>query len=325
MTSAPMARAIAVARVARRVSPPNPWVGAVIVDQSGQIVATGSTQEPGKAHAEIVALGEAGERARGATLYVTLEPCCHQGRTGPCTDAIINAGISRVVVAVLDPDPLVAEKGVAALTEAGIAVEIGDGENDVREQLAPYFWHRQTGRPYVILKMGATLDGRTAMADGTSQWITSAEARRDAHELRADSDAIVVGAGTVRADDPELTARDASPRRDPRRVVLGHAPASARIQPCLEFSGSLDHLLDQLGADGVVQILVEGGAQVAGSFLHAGLVNRVVAYLAPAVAGSDGGRGMFDQLRTPTMEALRRGRFTEVRLVGSDIRVDVEL
>ena len=325
MTSAPMAQAIAVARTARRASPPNPWVGAVIVDAAGHVIATGATQEPGQAHAEIVALNDAGERARGATLYVTLEPCCHQGRTGPCASAIIAAGISRVVVAVADPDPLVAGKGIAALTAAGISVDVGDGEVEVREQLAPYLWHRQTGRPYVVLKMGATLDGRTAMADGTSQWITSADARRDAHELRADSDAIVVGAGTVRADDPELTARDASPRRDPRRVVLGRAPDGARIHPCLEFSGSLDDLLDQLGAEGVLQLMVEGGAHVAGSFIQAGLVNRLVAYLAPAVAGSDGGRGMFDQLRTPTMEALRRGRFGEVRLVGSDIRVDVEL
>jgi diaminohydroxyphosphoribosylaminopyrimidine deaminase/5-amino-6-(5-phosphoribosylamino)uracil reductase len=163
------------------------------------------------------------------------------------------------------------------------------------------------------------------MADGTSQWITSTEARHDAHELRADSDAIVVGAATVRSDDPELTARHASPRRDPRRVVLGHAPQGARVHPCREFSGPLDDLLDLLGAEGVLQLMVEGGARVAGSFLEAGLVNRVVAYVAPAVAGSDGGRGMFDQLRTPTMEALRRGRFTGVRLVGSDIRVDVEL
>ena len=325
MTSAPMAQAIAVARTARRASPPNPWVGAVIVGAAGDVIATGATQEPGQAHAEIVALHAAGERARGTTLYVTLEPCCHQGRTGPCASAIIAAGISRVVVAIADPDPLVAGKGIAALTAAGISVDVGDGEDEVREQLAPYLWHRQTGRPYVVLKMGATLDGRTAMANGTSQWITSADARRDAHELRADSDAIVVGAGTVRADDPELTARDASPRRDPRRVVLGRAPDGARIHPCLEFSGSLDDLLDQLGAEGVLQLMVEGGAHVAGSFIQAGLVNRLVAYLAPAVAGSDGGRGMFDQLRTPTMEALRRGRFGEVRLVGSDIRVDVEL
>ena len=325
MTSAPMAQAIAVAQRARRLSPPNPWVGAVVVDPSGEVISSGFTQEPGGAHAEIQALAGAGERAQGSTLYVTLEPCCHQGRTGPCTSVIIDAGVARVVVGVRDPDSQVAGKGIDTLVAAGIAVDVGDGDEDIREQLAPYLWHRQHGRPFVILKMGATLDGRTAMADGSSQWITSADARRDVHELRADSDAIVVGAGTVRADNPELTARDASPRRDPRRVVLGTAPDGARIHPCDEFSGPLGDLLDQLGADGVLQLMVEGGAHVASDFLEAGLVNRVVAYVAPAVAGSEGGRGMFDGLRTPTMDALRRGRFTEVRRVGSDVRLELEL
>ena len=213
-----MQRCIQLALLGAGMVAPNPMVGAVLV-YNDRIIGEGYHRQYGAAHAEVNCIQSVAVADQvlipKSTIYVSLEPCCHQGRTGPCTDAIINAGISRVVVAVLDPDPLVAEKGVAALTEAGIAVEIGDGEIDVREQLAPYFWHRHTGRPYVILKMGATLDGRTAMADGTSQWITSAEARRDAHELRADSDAIVVGAGTVRADDPELPARDASPRRDP--------------------------------------------------------------------------------------------------------------
>jgi diaminohydroxyphosphoribosylaminopyrimidine deaminase/5-amino-6-(5-phosphoribosylamino)uracil reductase len=238
---------------------------------------------------------------------------------------LIDAGVACVVVAVRDPDEKVSGRGIDRLREAGIEVHVGDGADEVTQQLAPYLHHRRTGLPYVVLKMGATLDGRTAMADGTSQWITSAEARRDAHELRADSDVIVVGAGTVRSDDPELTARDARERRDPTRIVLGRAPAGAKIHPCREFSGELPELLRDLGREGVVQVMVEGGATVAGNFLDAGLVNRVVTYLAPAVAGSDGGRGMFDRLRTPTMEALRRGRFSEVRLLGSDIRVDLEL
>src|SRR3954469_11274836 len=203
-----MDRAIAAAAMARRISSPNPWVGAAIGVANG--VIGGSTQLPGGPHAEIMALRDAGEQARGATLYSTLEPCNHTGRTGPCTEAIIVAGVSRVVVGIEDPDPLVAGTGIARLRAAGVEVTVGVRADEVRRQLAPYIKHRTTGRPYVVLKLAATLDGRTAAPDGTSQWITGTVARTGAHELRAESDAILVGAGTVRADDPSLTVRHTS-------------------------------------------------------------------------------------------------------------------
>src|SRR5579872_4105066 len=198
-----MLMAVGEAQRARLHAPPNPWVGALVVDDAGVVVAQGHTQAPGDAHAEVVALRRAGDLARGSTIVVTLEPCAHVGRTGPCAQAIFDAGVRRVVIGTEDPDPRVAGRGVALLRASGIEVE----EALVRDQLAPYLWHRTTGRPYVVAKVAATLDGAVAMADGTSKWITSEPARRDAHRLRAESQAIVVGAGTVRADDPALTAR----------------------------------------------------------------------------------------------------------------------
>ena len=192
---------------------------------------------------------------------MTLEPCSHHGRTGPCADALIAAGVARVVVAVADPDPQVAGAGLARLEAAGVAVEVGCRADEVADQLAPYLHHRRTGRPLVVLKLAATLDGRTAAADGTSQWITGVEARTDAHRLRAESQAVVVGAGTVAADDPTLTTRLVD-GPDPTRVVLGRAPAGAAVHPCTEWTrddGDLGALLDRLGADGVLQVLVEGG------------------------------------------------------------------
>ena len=224
---------------ARYHAPPNPWVGALVVGEHGVVIAEGHTQVPGEAHAEIVDLRRAGERALGATLVVTLEPCCHVGRTGPCTDAIIKAGISRVVVGTIDPDPRVSGQGIALLRASGIDVEVGIEEDVVRAQLAPYLWHRVTGRPYVVAKIASTLDGVVAMADGTSKWITGEPARLDAHVVRAQSQAIIVGAGTVRSDDPRLTARLDDIILEPLRVVLGHAPENARVRPCLERTGDL--------------------------------------------------------------------------------------
>jgi diaminohydroxyphosphoribosylaminopyrimidine deaminase/5-amino-6-(5-phosphoribosylamino)uracil reductase len=239
-----MQAAVDAAATVRATAHPNPWVGCAIVDADG-LVAVGATRPPGEAHAEVVALEAAGERARGATAYVTLEPCSHHGRTGPCADALVEAGVARVVVAVADPDPRVAGEGVARLREAGIAVEVGCAAATVEAQLQAYLHQRRTGRPYVVLKLAATLDGRTAARDGTSRWITGAEARADVHRLRAESDGIVVGAGTVRADDPELTARDAD-GPDPERVVLGRIPADARVHPCTTWEGGLEDLLDEL-------------------------------------------------------------------------------
>jgi diaminohydroxyphosphoribosylaminopyrimidine deaminase/5-amino-6-(5-phosphoribosylamino)uracil reductase len=263
----------------------------------------------------------AGPSAAGATVYVTLEPCAHHGRTPPCADALIDAGVARVVVGTEDPDPQVSGRGIERLRHAGIDVETGVLRPEVEASLAPYLYHRRTGRPWVVLKLAATLDGRIAAPDGSSQWITGPEARADAHALRAESDAVLVGAGTVRRDDPALTVRDAD-GRDPLRVVLGRADASARIQPALAHDGPLSELLDDLGARGVIQLLVEGGSKVAGSILQVG-VNQFVFYFAPALMGGDDGIPMFSGPGAPTMADIRRGRITGVRQLGPDVRIDV--
>jgi diaminohydroxyphosphoribosylaminopyrimidine deaminase/5-amino-6-(5-phosphoribosylamino)uracil reductase len=319
-----MARAVALGERARLEAPPNPWVGALVV-LDGQVVGEGATQRPGQSHAEVVALANAGEAARGATLVVTLEPCDHVGRTGACTQAILDAGISRVVVGVIDPDPLVAGRGIERLRAAGLEVQVGVGATLVNEQLVAYLWQRRTGRPFVVAKVAATLDGVVAMADGTSQWITGDAAREDAHELRARSQAIVVGAATVRSDDPRLTARVGARVLEPLRVVLGRAPQNARVRPCLEYEGDLLELLEDLAARGVIQVLIEGGPTTTSAFVEAGLVNRFAWYVAPAWAGSADSRGALATLRTPTIGALRRGRVVAVTQIGEDVRIDVEV
>lgn len=316
-----MAQAVELAATVRVTTSPNPWVGAVIEAPDGRIF-TGATRPPGGAHAEVVALEAAGDAAQGATLWVTLEPCSHTGRTGPCADAVIAAGVARVVVALADPDPRVAGSGIARLRAAGVDVEVGEGAEAVRAQLAPYIKHRTTGRPWVVLKLGATLDGRTAAPDGTSQWITGGSARADGHRLRAESDAVVVGAGTVRTDDPALTVRHVD-GKDPLRVVLGDAPAGARVLPALQFRGELGDLLDDLGARGVLQVLVEGGAGVAGSFHRAELVDHYVLYLAPAIFGGNDARPVFAGPAVSTIADVWRGAITAVRPVGGDLRIDV--
>jgi diaminohydroxyphosphoribosylaminopyrimidine deaminase / 5-amino-6-(5-phosphoribosylamino)uracil reductase len=317
-----MRAAIAAAATVRTSTAPNPWVGAVVVAADGTIVATGATQPPGGLHAERVALGAAGETASGATLVTTLEPCSHHGRTPPCVEAIVAAGIRRVVVGIEDPDPLVAGSGIAALRGSGLDVAVGVEADAVADQLAPYLTHRRTGRPYVVLKLAATLDGRTAAPDGTSQWITGAAARADAHRLRAESGAVLVGAGTVRADDPALTVRHVD-GPDPLRVVLGRAPEGAKVHPCLERSGDLGAVLDELGGRGVLQLLVEGGATVAHEFHAAGLVDRYVVYLAPALFGGEDAAGLFRGPAAPTIADLPRGRFASVCALGDDIRLDL--
>lgn len=316
-----MRTAVRAAGEVRATAHPNPWVGCVIV-ADGEVVATGATRPPGEAHAEIVALQAAGVRARGATAYVTLEPCSHTGRTGPCADALVAAGVRRVVVAVLDPDARVAGRGVALLRDAGVRVDVGCAADLVEAQLAPYLHQRRTGRPYVVLKLAASIDGRTAAPDRTSRWITGAEARADAHRLRAESDSIVVGAGTVRADDPSLTARDAH-GPDPERVVLGTIPEGARVRPCTEWNGSLESLLDDLGRRGHVQTLVEGGATVAGDLHRAGLVDRYVVYLAPALLGGDDSPGLFGGPGAATIADAWRGRIESVTRLGDDVRIEL--
>ena len=320
----------AAAKVRRRVAP-RPWVGAVVVpaDQPEHPGFEGVTDGRTGPHAEVVALAAAGDAAKGSTLYVTLEPCSHHGLTPPCADAVINAGVSRVVVALADPDPQVAGQGIDRLRAAGIDVEVGCRADDVARQLAPYLHHRSTGRPFVVLKLASTLDGRTAAPDGTSQWITGDAARTDAHRLRADSDAILVGAGTVRADNPALTVRLTESERstddtEPLRVVLGAAPADAALQPCLEVSGELGVILDDLGARGVLQLMVEGGATVAKAFHEAGLVDRYVLYMAPAIFGGDDALSLFSGKGAPTLGDLWRGRIVDVARVGDDLRLEIE-
>ena len=316
-----MRRALAVAASARVIAHPNPWVGAVITP--GDHV--GATSAPGGPHAEAAALAQARGAARGGTLYTTLEPCtAFPGkRTPSCAEAIVDAGIARVVIGIEDPDPRVSGHGIAALRGAGLEVEVGVAANEVRAQLAPYVTHRTTGRPYVLLKLAASLDGRTAAPDGSSRWITGDAARTDAHRLRAESDAVLVGAGTVRADDPSLTVRHVD-GPDPRRVVLGRAPEGAKVHPCDEVDGDLGSILDRLGAEGVVQVLVEGGAAVAAQFHRANLVDRYVVYLAPVLFGGDDARGLFAGEGAPTIDDVWRGRIVETTLLGDDLKVVVE-
>ncbi len=316
-----MRRAVQLAAAVRGSTSPNPWVGAVVVTPAGASYE-GATQPPGGPHAEVVALTAAGAEARGATLSSTLEPCPHHGRTPPCTDAIIDAGVARVVVGVVDPDADVSGAGLSRLESGGVEVRVGVGEEAVRRQLAPYLKHRATGRPWVVLKLAASIDGRTAAPDGSSQWITGVEARRDAHRLRAESDAVIVGAGTVRTDDPELTVRHAE-GADPLRVVLGDIPAEARVQPALSLSGELGPVLDTLGERGVIQAMVEGGATVAADFHRAGLVDQYVLYLAPALFGGDDGRPLLAGPGAATIEDVWRGRFEAVDRLGDDLRIDV--
>jgi diaminohydroxyphosphoribosylaminopyrimidine deaminase / 5-amino-6-(5-phosphoribosylamino)uracil reductase len=320
---AAMRQALALAASVRARTSPNPWVGAVVVSPRGRRYE-GATAPPGGPHAEVVALEAAGDDARGATLYSTLEPCAHHGRTPPCTAAILAAGVARTVVGVLDPDPQVSGRGVEALRRGGVAVEVGVGGDEAADLLAPYLKHRRTGRPWVVLKLAATMDGRIAAPDGTARWLTGEAARADAHHLRAQSDAVLVGAATVRADDPELTVRvDPVPEHQPLRVVLGHAPDDARVHPALELSGEPDAVLDELGAKGVMQVLVEGGARVAHAFHRAGLVDRYVLYLAPALFGGDDAVPMFRGPGAPGMQDLWRGRLISVAALGSDVRIEL--
>ncbi|HEX7444135.1 MAG TPA: bifunctional diaminohydroxyphosphoribosylaminopyrimidine deaminase/5-amino-6-(5-phosphoribosylamino)uracil reductase RibD [Acidimicrobiales bacterium] len=329
-----MQRAVDAAERVRGRTAPNPWVGAVVVPPADGTMPsawfTGTTERPGGAHAEVGALAAAGDRARGSTLFVTLEPCSHHGRTPPCVDAVLAAGVARVVVAVTDPDPQVDGRGIARLREAGVAVEVGVAADVVTEQLAAYLTHRRTGRPWVVLKLASTLDGRIAAPDGTSRWITGEAARFDAHRLRAVSDAVLVGAGTVRTDDPTLTVRlpEGDPYfraadEQPMRVVLGTVPDHAAVAPAVSLSGTPEEVLDDLGSRGVLQVLLEGGARVAHDFHARGLVDRYVLYLAPALFGGDDARPMFTGPGGATIADLWRGEVRSVTSLGGDIRVEL--
>ncbi|MFM7391045.1 MAG: bifunctional diaminohydroxyphosphoribosylaminopyrimidine deaminase/5-amino-6-(5-phosphoribosylamino)uracil reductase RibD [Actinomycetota bacterium] len=317
-----MREAVLVAASARLTCRPNPWVGAVIVAVDDRRFS-GFTQPVGQAHAEVEALHAAGDAARGATMFVTLEPCNHFGRTPPCTDAILAAGIKRVVVGVLDPDSRVAGSGVARLRDAGVHVDVGVCADEVNQQLAPYLHHRRTGRPFVILKLAMTIDGYIAAKSGSGGWITGETARQRVHQMRAESDAILVGAGTVRADDPQLTVREVS-GPSPRRIVLGRAPREARVHPCTEWSGSLPDLLDSLGSEGIVQLMVEGGAKTAASFHEAGLIKRYVFHIAPAVMGGGDAVAAFAGDTAATLADVWRGRLVSTQALGDDVEVIIE-
>ena len=316
------------AQLARTTHPhPNPKVGALILDASGEAVGQGAHAGPGSPHAEVVALSHAGDRARGGTVVVTLEPCTHHGRTPPCVDALVSAGLVRVVIGARDPDPRVQGMGIEQLRGAGVEVltDVGPGE-----QVDPsYFHHRRTGLPLVTLKLAATLDGQVAAADGTSQWITGPEARADAHRLRAEADAVMVGAGTVIADDPMLDVR--LPDHDgfqPRPVVVvgeRPLPADARIwarDPLIieQGAGDLTEVLRLVAQEGLLAVLVEGGPRLAGSLWAANLVNRGVFYFGGMVAGGHG-RSPFQGVWS-TLENARPVTVDAVRRLGNDLRVD---
>jgi diaminohydroxyphosphoribosylaminopyrimidine deaminase/5-amino-6-(5-phosphoribosylamino)uracil reductase len=323
-----MRRALAASVAVHGTTSPNPPVGAVVLDGSGAVVGVGATAPPGGPHAEVTALREAGARARGGTAVVTLEPCAHHGRTPPCTEALAAAGVARVVFAVRDPHPR-AGGGGAVLRAGGVAVQEGVLADEVaRGPLRAWLHAVRTGRPHVTWKLAATLDGRSAAADGTSRWITGAAARAEVHELRAAVDAIVVGTGTVLADDPSLTARlpDGSLRaRSPLRVVVGHRdvpPGFALDAPDVLHLRTRDPdvVLAALHARGVVDVLLEGGPRLAGAFVAAHRVDRVLAYLAPALLGA--GAAALADAGVGTIADLARLQVDEVRRVGADVLVD---
>jgi len=307
---------------------PNPRVGCVILDASGAVVGAGRHEGAGTPHAEVVALAAAGSAARGGTAVVTLEPCDHTGRTGPCSHALLAAGIARVVIAADDVNP-VAAGGARTLRAAGVDVETGTLAEHSRTLNRYWEFAVGTGRPFVTWKFAATLDGRSAAADGTSRWITGPAARADVHARRATSDALLVGTGTVLADDPQLTVRDADGRpaaRQPLRVVLGRRPLppTARVldgdaETLVLPDRDLALALKQLHEREVRHVWLEGGPTVAAAFWRAGLVDEVLAYLAPALLG--GGAAAVGDLGITTIGQAARLVPSEVRRLGDDVLV----
>jgi len=291
-----IARAVELAERGRGATYPNPLVGAVVV-RDGEVVGEGWHARPGGPHAEVNALQAAGERARGATLYVSLEPCTHHGKTPPCVDAILAAEIGRVVVGVRDPNPLVSGGGVERLRDAGVDVEVVEGEPAWRSRdlNAGYLSVHKRGRPWVIYKAAVTLDGRMTVPG--ERWITGEESRRRVHQLRAWVDAIAVGMGTVRADAPRLDARGVDAPKQPRRLAFGRGPLPAGSELELR-SGPLEDELRALGADGVQSLLLEGGPTLAASFLRAELVDKLLLFVAPVLAGA--GPAFLPDLPDPT-------------------------
>lgn len=350
-----MRKALALARQAQWICPPNPAVGCVIVLNDGQVVGA-HTQATGQAHAEAQALqilAARGLTARGATVYVTLEPCAHHGRTPPCADALVQAGVARVVVAIQDPNPLVAGRGIERLRAAGIPVELGLLAEEAREVNLGFFSRMQRGRPWVRLKVAASLDGRTALDDGRSQWITSAAARADGHAWRARAGAVLTGIGTVLEDDPRLDVREVDTPRQPLRVIVDsrlETPPSARILPppgsvliyhaqdhparcaalaaagaelvCRPGAGGkvdLGAMLADLAQRGINELHVEAGHKLNGSFVREDRVDEYLVYLAPKLIGQ--GREMMRFGPIERLDDAPALEFLEVQQVGPDLRL----
>ncbi len=350
-----MRMALRLASRGRGRTSPNPAVGAVVV-KDGQPVGSGWHQGPGSPHAEVVALIQAGDEARGATVYVTLEPCGHQGRTPPCVEGLVGAGIDRVVVAVEDPDERVSGRGLAALRQAGVAVDCGLMAEEARRLNEFYFLHRTARRPFVIYKAATSLDGKTAASDGSSKWITGEEARRDVQRIRGQVDAICVGVGTVLADDPRLTSRaggrcrplvrvvvDSNARTPlysrvlsndaptviataldpshPRVVALKGAGATVLSAPAGDGKVLLPAMLQELARQGIMSLLLEGGPTLAGTFLSESLIDRFVFYVAPKLVGGNGAHASLDGWGVRSIEDAFELQIEEIRRVGADLRV----
>jgi diaminohydroxyphosphoribosylaminopyrimidine deaminase/5-amino-6-(5-phosphoribosylamino)uracil reductase len=311
---------------------PNPRVGCVLLSPDGVEVAEGFHRGAGHPHAEVAALSEAGPDARGATAVVTLEPCNHTGRTGPCSLALIEAGVGRVVFAQPDPNPL-AQGGSAALLDAGVDVEFGLMEREARRLNRAWTFALEHGRPFVTWKVATTLDGRSAAADGTSRWITSRPARVDAHRLRAQCDVVMVGTGTVEADDPELTVRDEYDEvldHQPMRAVMGTRPLDPRRRVFNERADTVRletrdpaEALALLHDRDRLHVFLEGGPHLAAAFLRAGLVDEVVAYVAPALLGS--GTSAVADLGIDTIADVRRLHIADVATVGTGADATVRI
>jgi diaminohydroxyphosphoribosylaminopyrimidine deaminase / 5-amino-6-(5-phosphoribosylamino)uracil reductase len=349
-----MRRALDLASRGLGLAAPNPMVGAVVV-AGEEIVGEGWHEGPGTAHAEVMALAAAGERARGATLYVTLEPCSHVGRTGPCAPAVVEAGVARVVAATQDPNPDVDGRGFGILRAAGVDVDEGVLGEEARDLIAGFAKHVTTGRPFVVLKVAASLDGKMAARDGSSRWITGDEARKDAHRLRAASGAVVVGAGTAIADRPQLTVRlDGYRGRQPLRVLVdssGRTPADGplfeggsptwvvttgtadragvdawreRGVQVRELDGErvpLRSLMADLGENGIQSVLIEGGSTLAWSAIEEGVVDRLVLYLAPKLIGGTGAPSVLGGAGIGSITDAVPLTIRSVERLGDDVKV----
>ncbi len=357
-----MRQAISLARKGLGRTTPNPPVGALVVRED-KVVGRGYHPVAGQPHAEVFALRESGQQAHGADLYVTLEPCCHQGRTGPCTEEIIAAGVARVYIGATDPNPQVSGKGAERLRQAGIEVNSGLLADECQKLIAPFAKHVTTGLPYVLLKAAMTLDGKIATADGDSRWISCPESRELVHRLRDQVDAIIVGSGTILADNPQLTTRLADGGRDPVRIVfdgyLRTSPqavvytqesvaktllvtavdcAEQALQPYRELGTeivqversadgflNLKAAMSQLGAMNLQSLLLEGGSALGGAMLRSGLVDKMMLFIAPKLLGGSDGHDLFSGVGVAAMREAYRLTDMQVTRSGDDILIEGEV